>query len=41
MSYTIDLSRSVAAHYGSSAAEADGAAAHAVAALAAQLVRLP
>jgi len=41
MSYTIDLSRSVAAHYGSSAAEGDGAAAHAVAAIAAQLVRLP
>jgi hypothetical protein len=41
MTYTVDLSRSVAARYGSSAAEADVAAAHAVAALAAQLVRLP
>jgi hypothetical protein len=41
MSYTIDLSRSVAARYGSSTAEGDTAAARAVAALAHQLVRLP
>jgi hypothetical protein len=41
MSYTIDLSRSVAARYGSLAAEGDVAAAHAVATLATQLVRLP
>ena len=41
MSYSVDLSRSVAARYGSPAAEADVSAAHAVAALAAQLVRLP
>ncbi len=41
MSYTIDLSRSVAARYGSLAAEGDESAAHAVGALAAQLVRLP
>jgi hypothetical protein len=41
MSYTIDLSRSVAARYGSLAAEHDAAAARAVGALAAQLVRLP
>jgi hypothetical protein len=41
MSYTIDLSRSVAARFGNSAAEGDVAAAHAVAALAPQLVRLP
>jgi len=41
MSYTIDLSRSVAARYGSLAVENDVAAAHAVGALAAQLVRLP
>jgi hypothetical protein len=41
MSYTIDLSRSVATRYGSLAAEGDVAAAHSVAALASQLVRLP
>jgi curved DNA-binding protein CbpA len=41
MSYTIDLSRSVAARYGSPLAEHDVVAAHAVAALATQLVRLP
>ena len=41
MSYTIDLSRSVASRYGSLAAEDDVAAARAVGALAAQLVRLP
>jgi hypothetical protein len=41
MSYTIDLSRSVATRYGSKAAEHDVVAAHAVAALATQLVRLP
>jgi len=41
MSYTIDMSRSVAARYGGSSAEADVSAARAVAALAAQLVRLP
>jgi hypothetical protein len=41
MSYTIDLSRSIAALYGGPAAEADIAAARAFAALAPQLVRLP
>lgn len=41
MSYTIDLSRSVAARYGSPTADADSAAAYRVAALATQLVRLP
>jgi len=41
MSYTIDLSRSAATRYGSTTADADLAAAHAVAALASQLVRLP
>jgi hypothetical protein len=41
MSYTVDLSRRVAALYGSSAIEADAAAARAVASLAQQLVRLP
>jgi hypothetical protein len=41
MSYTIDLSRSVAARHGSLTADGDVAAAHAVAALAGQLVRLP
>jgi hypothetical protein len=41
MSYAVDLSRSVAERYGTSAAEADVSAAHAVAALAAQLVKLP
>ena len=41
MSYTIDLSRSVAAQYGASTAEADVASARAVAELAPQLVRLP
>jgi hypothetical protein len=41
MSYTVDLSRSVAERYGSPVAEADVAAARAVAALAAQLVKLP
>jgi hypothetical protein len=41
MSYTIDLSRSVAARYGSSTAQDDTDAARAVAALAHQLVRLP
>ena len=41
MSYTIDLSRSVAARYGSLAAEGDLGAARSVAALAGQLVRLP
>ena len=41
MSYTIDLSRSVAARFGSPSADADGAAARVVAALATQLVRLP
>jgi hypothetical protein len=41
MSYTIDLSRSVAARYGGPAAEGDVAGAHTVGALAAQLVRLP
>jgi hypothetical protein len=41
MSYTIDLSRSVAARYGSQATEDDVAAARAVGALATQLVRLP
>jgi hypothetical protein len=41
MSYTIDLSRSVAARYGSSSAEDDVAAARSVGSLAAQLVRLP
>lgn len=41
MSYTIDLSRSVAARYGSPTADQDMAAARAVARLAAALVRLP
>jgi hypothetical protein len=41
MSYTIDLSRSVAAQYGASTAQADFASARAVAELAPQLVRLP
>src|SRR5207244_3181578 len=41
MSYTIDLSRSVAARYGSLRAEGAVTAAHAVAAHAPQLVRLP
>lgn len=41
MSYTIDLSRSVAARYGSPSVEADAAAARTVAALATRLVRLP
>jgi hypothetical protein len=41
MSYTIDLSRNVAARFGSPRAEADLAAAQQVAALATQLVRLP
>ena len=41
MSYTIDLSRSVAARYGSQSADDDVAAARSVGALAAQLVRLP
>jgi hypothetical protein len=41
MSYTLDLSRSVAARYGGQAADDDVAAAHAVGALANQLVRLP
>jgi hypothetical protein len=41
MSYTIDLSRSVAARYGSPAADDDVAAARSVATLARQLVRLP
>lgn len=41
MSYTIDLSRSIAARYGSQAVEGDRSAARAVAGLAAQLVRLP
>lgn len=41
MSYTIDLSRNVAARFGSARAENDVSAARAVAALAAQLVRLP
>ena len=41
MSYTIDLSRSVAERYGGPVAEADVAAARAVAAMAAQLVKLP
>ena len=41
MSYTIDLSRSIAARYGSATADHDVAAAHAVAGLASQLVRLP
>lgn len=41
MSYTIDLSRNVAALYGTASADADVNAAKAVGALAAQLVRLP
>jgi len=41
MSYTIDLSRSVAVRYGSLTATGDVAAARSVAALAGQLVRLP
>src|SRR5579859_2704390 len=41
MSYTIDLSRTIAAQYGSSAADDDVNAAKAVGALAGQLVRLP
>jgi hypothetical protein len=41
MSYTLDLSRSVALHFGTSSADGDVTAARAVAALAAQLVRLP
>jgi len=41
MSYTIDLSRNVAARFGSPRAENDLAAARSVAALATQLVRLP
>ena len=41
MSYTIDLSRNVAARFGSPRAENDVAAARSVAALATQLVRLP
>ena len=41
MSYTIDLSRSVAARYGSLTATGDVAAARSVAALAGHLVRLP
>jgi hypothetical protein len=41
MSYTIDLSRSVALEFGGSTAEADVEAARAVGALAGQLVRLP
>ena len=41
MSYTIDLSRSVAARYGSLATDDDAVAARSVGALAAQLVRLP
>jgi hypothetical protein len=41
MTYTIDVSRSVAARYGSPAAEGDTGAAHTFAALAPQLVRLP
>jgi hypothetical protein len=41
MTYTIDLSRSVAATFGSPSADGDAAAAHAVARLASQLVRLP
>jgi hypothetical protein len=41
MSYTIDLTRSPAAQYGGSAADANVAAARAFAALAPQLVRLP
>jgi hypothetical protein len=40
MSYTLDLSRSVAQRYGNSSADGDVNAARAVAALAAQLVRL-
>jgi hypothetical protein len=40
MSYTLDLSRSVAARYGSPTADADLSAARAVAALASKLVRL-
>src|SRR5207302_8094954 len=41
MSYTIDLSRSVAAQFGTPTADADLASARAVGALASQLVRLP
>jgi hypothetical protein len=41
MSYTIDLSRNVAAQFGSARAEHDESAARAVAALANQLVQLP
>lgn len=41
MSYTIDLSRNVAAQFGSNAADGDVNAARAVAALANRLVRLP
>ena len=41
MSYTIDLSRSVAAQFGSSNADQDVAAARRVGELAAHLVRLP
>ena len=40
VTYTIDLSRSVAAHFGTSAADANTAAARAVAALGPRLVRL-
>ena len=41
MSYTIDLSRNVAAQFGGNTADGDGNAARAVAALANRLVRLP
>jgi hypothetical protein len=41
MSYTIDLSRNVAAQFGNSRADGDAEAARSVAALARQLVRLP
>jgi hypothetical protein len=41
MSYTIDLSRSVAARFGNTLAEHDLFAARSVASLANQLVRLP
>jgi hypothetical protein len=41
MTYTIDLSRSAATIFGSATADADRAAAHTVAGLASQLVRLP
>jgi hypothetical protein len=41
MSYTLDLSRVAALRFGSPSADGDAAAAHAVAALARQLVRLP